>query len=123
MTRQLIVAIWGDNIQNNTVDNISPEVIRVVSDTLEQIDKCSDSMVYREIILSLGLYPPAGLADILFAQSVQIMADWNDPRVRDPFATYKQWYNGIFKQNRYESCIKTAARNYRTRLEEALLGI
>ena len=103
-----IAAIWP-NLSNNTVNNISDEVAGIMDTVLESIKTCS-----------LGFAAIDILFDVIYNTSTA--TTWKDLLVT-AFNAVSDWVNALMNNQQYQACVVTAAANWRSAIEMALMGI
>lgn len=117
----IIDEIWDKNMPNNSVENISPEVMQIMDDVFQGIRRCSKTMVFTDVTLNYLMTAPGRLADIIVSLAAQVSADTY--KERNPLATFINWIQAIRGNRSYKMCINTAAVNYRSRVQLALMSM
>ncbi|MDR2165360.1 MAG: hypothetical protein LBO79_07040 [Zoogloeaceae bacterium] len=103
-----IAAIWP-NMPNNSINNISGEVVDLMGQVLNSIRDCSQAFVAIDATFSL-FYDSGSWGDILANALI------NGINVGD-------WIAALRGNMQYNVCVVTAAANWRSAIELALMGL
>jgi hypothetical protein len=103
-----IAAIWP-NISNNSIGNISDEVVEIMDQVLSAIRQCSQAFAVIEAVFSV-FYGAGSWRDIL----VNALASGT---------SVGNWIAALRGNVQYRACVVTAAANWRSAIELALMGL
>ncbi|MDR1062568.1 MAG: hypothetical protein LBL48_01290 [Azoarcus sp.] len=104
-----ITAIWEGSVSNNQASNITDEVADIMDTVLDAIKECSQAFAVVNITFSL-FYGAGSWKDIL----VNALANGT---------SVGNWIAALRGNMQYRACVVTAAANWRSAIEMALMGI
>ena len=106
-----IKIIWDDtpSLRRYGINHITERVVEVMDKVLEEIAGCSHTMAGPHALFE-NFYAPFGINK------------WRTI-LRKSFKVFKKWTDTIKSNRRYRMCIYNVARNHRTDIEDALMGI
>jgi hypothetical protein len=103
-----IAAIWP-NMSYNDVDNISDEVAEIMDTVLDSIKTCS-----------IALAGINALYDSFYG--IATGTSWRDV-LAAAITTIASWIDSVRTNQTYKACVSTAAANWRSAVELALMGM
>lgn len=120
----IIRNIWGDAIQNNSPEYITPEVVQIVDDVVKKIRNCSKRLVeYDQTFQFFYAGIPGTLWEMIVSLALGMIAEGLYGDKHNPLGTFVGWFDVMRGKREYIACINTAAVHNRSRLEIALLGL
>lgn len=119
----IIREIYGDQVANNRPENISPEVIDIVTDAVNRIKSATRAIVSMDVAFNFLYTAPGTIWDVLFSMAADALAHLLEPGSwHDPLQTYVDWFQAIRGKRMYAMAIPVAAAATRSGLELALMG-
>lgn len=119
----IIKEIYGNNLANNQPENITPDVIDIVTDAVNRIKSATYPLLGTHVVYSFIYTAPGSIFEVLFGLWADMVANGSHEDTQDVLQTYKDWIGAIRKNRIYKASISSAAVATRTGLELALMGI
>ncbi|MDR2164062.1 MAG: hypothetical protein LBO79_00135 [Zoogloeaceae bacterium] len=107
-----IAAVWPVDMPNNNVNNISDEVAGIMDQVLQAIKECSQAFAGVNIVFAVfyGVFPPSSWASVLV-------------NALQSGTSVTAWIEALRGNAAYNACVVTAAANWRSAIELALIGL
>lgn len=111
-----LCVVFIKNLYNNSfpvsTKDITPKVAKLVEEMLNKISNCSTAVAGVHAVYSS------------FYGKVPLNLTWIIRQLRNSAGkTMASWIKMLLSERRYQMCINTVAWNYKTKLQEAVIGI
>lgn len=121
----IINKLFDGQMQDNTPQNITPEVVQLINTMTDEIVKCSRAYLGTHIVY-MTFYTATSIDDILIAYGGGQAVDWldtNPPYTNNPMKTFIDWIDVLMGNRQYKSCVTIAKAKYLSPVQLALYGL